>query len=168
MNHNLKIIPLLAILTGCVHSVHSLEVESDKKVVIESALTSACASEKCELGSCWQETKDIVFCEVEFSFIDDERKKEVLSVASLELHDNGIYSGFCARNSLGTRMAYALVEGVVGGVVAVALGGGTPMSVTVPVNPSTNVTPDVQGSSVAKINLNEACDESRTRVLAEK
>lgn len=94
---------LVLIDWGCSHAVYQSEVQPLKKILISEELKNYCG-EDCEILKCWRETKDLSVCKVVFAFYSDDFKKETLFKVSKELHSKGVNVGFCAYNSMGTKL----------------------------------------------------------------
>lgn len=120
-----KLIILLSLVLfiSCTHTVHSLDVDTQKKEQIENELLWTCG-ENCEIEKCWSETSTTHVCDVKFSFVTDWSKKDVLIKTSKALSAKGLDVGFCGYDSAGTQVA-SIFLGVLGaGVAAGATGGG--------------------------------------------
>jgi hypothetical protein len=112
----------LVFITACSHTVHKLDVNRNTIDVIKAEAQSNC-SDRCEIKSCWWENKDVLMCNVEFSFVPDETKERLLETTSEALAKKSFKVGFCGRDSLGTGIAAAFIGGIVSGAFSGATDG---------------------------------------------
>jgi hypothetical protein len=105
----------LVFVAACSHTVHKLDVDRTTIDVIKAEAKSTC-SDSCEIKSCWWENKDVLMCNVEFSFVTDGTKVRLLEATSEALAKKSFKVGFCGRDSFGTGIAAAFIGGIVSGV----------------------------------------------------
>lgn len=101
---------------GCTHLVHDLNVEKNTTDLITSNIKEHCG-EACKVDRCWWENKEVIVCDVKFSFRTDSYKRDVLNKASANLGRDNRLVGFCGRDSFGTQMLLSAVRGATAGAV---------------------------------------------------
>lgn len=106
------------LLSACAHSVFSLDVEERMLEEISACLKSECPAEACALGNCWRETADLVVCDVDVASRTNDQKQSLLQRVRSKLADGGVGVGFCAHDSLSSRLASAMVRSFVAGALS--------------------------------------------------
>lgn len=109
------------VVYSCAHKEYDKEVSSQDIDKIQQATKKHCP-EKCEVDKCRYINKDVLFCNVAFSFAPDSYKKEVLQKIENTLSQEKLKVGFCGGDSVGTELFSAFLDGLFFGDDAVVMG----------------------------------------------
>lgn len=107
---------------GCSHGVYKTDISSEHMNLISDDVAGRC-EDKCEVESCWSETKTLTVCSVQFSSLDGAAQKRVLTTSSNALKDKGLLVGFCGHDEASTKVTGSGFRSSGGGSFAGSSGG---------------------------------------------
>ncbi|MBC7466208.1 MAG: hypothetical protein H7256_09455 [Bdellovibrio sp.] len=90
--------------------------------LISDDISGRC-EDRCEVESCWLETKTLTVCSVQFSALDKESQKRVLTTSANALKEKGLSVGFCGHDATSTKVTGSSFRSTGGSAFAGASGG---------------------------------------------
>lgn len=102
---------VLAVLTveACVHYVYNPVAAAPDTSAIKAEVRRECGNQRCEVERCWNETAELVVCDIGFSFSSPLNREDALRHIHEHLKKRGLEVGFCGEDALGSGLASAML-----------------------------------------------------------